>query len=477
MRRRAPKGGSRCGSRSCASASCSNSGAARPRCCAPTSPSGPATTRRCDASPRSCFEKGGPPSSPTCSSSRRTSWPTRDSSSASAAALGRARARLRRGRALERASRHGQCVGAGRGPRAHGGGARRAWLPARFAAGEPAVAAGWFDRRLSHDGGRSARRGRRGLLATAYLAAGQRHRAISAVSSARSTSSRAPTCCARAWPELVSRGGEVREPLARVLAEGCEHTEDEALVLVVAQRAGGDLRAPRLPAAPSPSSSVRCGSFAARRGTAARPRRRARGVWSSRRGARRAAPARRAGRDGARAASAGSPPAPRARSPLRAQGDLAARALGTSLELGVLDGRVERRHPPPARRGGRGVRRSLERAERAYRALLVRRAETDRRALRRRPFINESFVGPRRHGDPKLRLFGLARKRGQGRGRRAPGLGARHRRQGSGRRRSACNKGCSRAALMTCWAGSSTSGSRRRRVRPRRPTCTPSWPE
>jgi tetratricopeptide (TPR) repeat protein len=97
-----------------------------------------------------------------------------------------------------------------------------------MAAGEPATAAGWFDRRLAATEG-DARVEVAGALATAYLAAGQRHRAVACLERALDEQPRADAPRAR-LAELY-REAEAWEPLARVLAEGCEHTADEASIL------------------------------------------------------------------------------------------------------------------------------------------------------------------------------------------------------------------------------------------------------
>jgi tetratricopeptide (TPR) repeat protein len=97
-----------------------------------------------------------------------------------------------------------------------------------MAAGEPSVAASWLDRRLAATEG-EARVGVAGALATAYLAANQRHRAVACLERALDEQPRAEALRARLC-ELY-REAEAWEPLARVLAEGCEHTDDEAVIV------------------------------------------------------------------------------------------------------------------------------------------------------------------------------------------------------------------------------------------------------
>ena len=97
-----------------------------------------------------------------------------------------------------------------------------------MAAGEPALAAGWLDRRLAGAEG-AARVDVSAALATAYLAAGQRHRAVACLERALDEEPRADALRSRLAD--LYREAEAWEPLARVLAEGCEHTDDEALIV------------------------------------------------------------------------------------------------------------------------------------------------------------------------------------------------------------------------------------------------------
>jgi tetratricopeptide (TPR) repeat protein len=104
-----------------------------------------------------------------------------------------------------------------------------------LAAGDAAAAAGWLDRRLAMTAG-EARAGVAGSLATAYLAAGQRHRAVACLERAVDEQPRADDLRTRLAD--LYREAEAWEPLARVLAEGCEHSDDAALVVARAKEAG-----------------------------------------------------------------------------------------------------------------------------------------------------------------------------------------------------------------------------------------------
>jgi tetratricopeptide (TPR) repeat protein len=97
-----------------------------------------------------------------------------------------------------------------------------------MAAGEPSIAASWLDRRLNSTEG-AGRVDVAASLATAYLAAGQRHRAVACLERALDEQPRAEPLRARLSD--LYREAEAWEPLARVLAEGCDHTEDEALIV------------------------------------------------------------------------------------------------------------------------------------------------------------------------------------------------------------------------------------------------------
>jgi thioredoxin-like negative regulator of GroEL len=101
-------------------------------------------------------------------------------------------------------------------------------------AGEARTAAGWLDRRLAMTEG-SARVDVAGALATAHLAAGQRHRAIACLERALSDEPRADGLRDRL--AALYREAEAWEPLARVLADGCDQTGDEALVVARAREA------------------------------------------------------------------------------------------------------------------------------------------------------------------------------------------------------------------------------------------------
>ncbi len=97
-----------------------------------------------------------------------------------------------------------------------------------LAAGDGTAAAEWLDRRLAMTEG-PARDEVADRLAVTYLAAGQRHRAIACLERALAESPRAEPLRTR-LAELY-RGAGAWEPLARVLGEGCEHGEDDALTV------------------------------------------------------------------------------------------------------------------------------------------------------------------------------------------------------------------------------------------------------
>jgi tetratricopeptide (TPR) repeat protein len=103
-----------------------------------------------------------------------------------------------------------------------------------LAAGEATAAASWLDRRLAMTEG-DARGDVSSALATAYLAAGQRHRAVACLERALDEQPRAEALRER----LVAlyREAGAWEPLARALAEGCEHTSDESLLVARSREA------------------------------------------------------------------------------------------------------------------------------------------------------------------------------------------------------------------------------------------------
>jgi tetratricopeptide (TPR) repeat protein len=101
-------------------------------------------------------------------------------------------------------------------------------------AGDAGAAAGWLDRRLAMTEG-PPRVEVVALLATAHLAAGHRHRAIACLERVLADEPRADGLRDR-LAELY-RQGEAWEPLARVLADGCDQTSDEALVVARAREA------------------------------------------------------------------------------------------------------------------------------------------------------------------------------------------------------------------------------------------------
>ena len=101
-------------------------------------------------------------------------------------------------------------------------------------AGEASAAAGWLDRRLAMTEG-PARVDVAAALATAHLAAGQRHRAIACLERVLGDEPGADSLRDRLAG--LYREAEVWEPLARVLADGCDHTRDEAVVVARAREA------------------------------------------------------------------------------------------------------------------------------------------------------------------------------------------------------------------------------------------------
>jgi thioredoxin-like negative regulator of GroEL len=103
-----------------------------------------------------------------------------------------------------------------------------------LAAGEATAASGWLDRRLAMTEG-PARVDVAGALATAHLAAGQRHRAVACLERALSDEPRADGLRERLAG--LYREAEAWEPLARVLADGCEQTNDETLAVARAREA------------------------------------------------------------------------------------------------------------------------------------------------------------------------------------------------------------------------------------------------
>jgi tetratricopeptide (TPR) repeat protein len=267
-----------------------------------------------------------------------------------------------------------------------------------MAAGEAAVAAGWLDRRLAATEG-EARVAVAGALATAYLAAGQRHRAVACLERALDEQPRADAPRAR-LAELY-REAESWEPLARVLAEGCDHTDDEA-VIVARTREAAEIYA-------------RLGLLARAVPVLARAVR----LLPKDEGLRLAHAdglAQLGQHDEARAEllklveQAGWRKS-RKRAGLhlrlgeiaRAQKDLK-NALAELEQASSMDGSnlgILRELAEVAEEAG-----ALDRAERAYRALLVRRAEAEPAAeAGRRPALALTEI--------LLRLFGLARKRGQ----------------------------------------------------------------
>jgi tetratricopeptide (TPR) repeat protein len=103
-----------------------------------------------------------------------------------------------------------------------------------MAAGEATAAAAWLDRRLAMTEGQ-ARCEVTGRLARAYLAAGQRHRAIACLDRALGEFPRADEL--RAMLAELYQVAEAWELQARVLADGCEHIDDEPALLETARGA------------------------------------------------------------------------------------------------------------------------------------------------------------------------------------------------------------------------------------------------
>jgi thioredoxin-like negative regulator of GroEL len=101
-------------------------------------------------------------------------------------------------------------------------------------AGEASAAAGWLDRRLAMTEG-PARVEVAGALATAHLAAGQRHRAIACLERVLGDAPQADSLRDRLAG--LYREAESWEPLARVLADGCQESGDEAVVVARAREA------------------------------------------------------------------------------------------------------------------------------------------------------------------------------------------------------------------------------------------------
>ena len=106
----------------------------------------------------------------------------------------------------------------------------------------PSRAAEWLDRRLTITEG-DARNEVAARLAAAYVAAGQRHRAIACLERALGEFPRADRL--RTTLADLYREAQSWEPLARVLAEGCDHSDDAELTIARATEVERDLRAPR----------------------------------------------------------------------------------------------------------------------------------------------------------------------------------------------------------------------------------------
>ena len=97
-----------------------------------------------------------------------------------------------------------------------------------LAAGEAVAAAEWLDRRLAMtEGGDRIEVAAR--LAGAYVAAGQRHRAIACLERALGESPRADRL--RTMLADLYREAQSWEPLAKVLADGCDNSDDGALTV------------------------------------------------------------------------------------------------------------------------------------------------------------------------------------------------------------------------------------------------------
>ena len=260
-----------------------------------------------------------------------------------------------------------------------------------LAAGDAAAAAAWLDRRLAMTEG-AARVEIAASLATAHLAAGHRHRAVACLERMLSDEPRADGLRDRL--ATLYREAEAWEPLARVLADGCGHTSDEPLVVARAREAAETYARLGLIARAVPvlEQAVRLlprdealrlalADGLAQCGRSGEARRELlvlveQAGW--RKSRKRAALHQRLG-----ALS-------------RAEGDLPAALeqleLASSMDASNAD--ILRELAEVAEAGG-----AVPQAERAYRALLVRRAEGNGA-----PAVTEIL----------LRLFGLAQKRGGG---------------------------------------------------------------
>jgi Tfp pilus assembly protein PilF/Flp pilus assembly protein TadD len=109
----------------------------------------------------------------------------------------------------------------------------------RSASGDFAAAAAWLERRLNMTEG-EPRIDVTGRLAQAYLAAGQRHRAVACLERTLSDFPRAEGL--RTLLADLYRAAQSHEQLARILAEGCEHIDDQDL-FVTRARAAAELYA------------------------------------------------------------------------------------------------------------------------------------------------------------------------------------------------------------------------------------------
>ena len=146
------------------------------------------------------------------------------------------------------------------------------------------TAADWLDRRLAMTEG-EARSEVAARLAAAYLAAGQRHRAIACLERALDEFPRADRL--RTMLADLYRDAQSWEPLARVLGDGCDHGDDDAVTVARASRGRGDLRAPRAAGTGRPGAGEGGTPGAAARGAWAGAGRRAGPLRPPRRGARR----------------------------------------------------------------------------------------------------------------------------------------------------------------------------------------------
>jgi tetratricopeptide (TPR) repeat protein len=269
-----------------------------------------------------------------------------------------------------------------------------------MAAGESSAAAGWLDRRLAATEG-EARVGVADALATAYLAANQRHRAVACLERALDEQPRAEALRSRLAD--LYREAEAWEPLARVLAEGCEHTDDEA-VIVARTREAADTYA-RLGllarAVPVLERAVRL----LPRDEALRLAYADGLAQCGRRDEARAEVEKLVEQAGWRKSRKRAALHQRLGELARAEGDLPAALeqleLASSMDasnLGIL-----RQLAEVAQESG-----ALDKAERAYRALLVRKAEGEPAADAAAPAAPALAVT-----EILLRLFELARKRGR----------------------------------------------------------------